>query len=643
MADPEVRIKVKADAEVAKKSFNEVSKSAKESADAIIAAGKRIEQADKERRDELLKAQAEKVRAWKEEKEAAKRAADEAAAAEQKAANDRAAFIRGLNDKRKSMADYAREIPVVGRALDLLKNPVVLLAGAFTTLAGVMKRGIGEFAQAEEQSARLDAALARSGQLTDQYRASLHDLAGQLQQTTGIADDQWLEALRKLTQFGATEGTIGQAAEAVKNLAGIMDGDLAGAANLVGRALQGNFEVLGRYGIEAKNLTELFKELSEKGAGQLDVRSETLIGTWGRLKNATNDLFESIGGLINRSGLLKGGLEAIINAFEWWNDRIGESIPRVKGLTNAVDDQAAAQAAAATATKANAEANAQLDDKLKSITKNLQDQDALLNKRKSRADRVAAAAERAELALIDASGLSPAAKEFAKFQTTSRYAEAAQNRENVLVSQQAAERRAAIDRLSLEDRQLATEASGIASRLPEQEAQEKKNELVRRARAELEALEYGDLQSPDVAVFAQASTRAHAIRGFLAGATETPTTLAADRLRAQTIATRRAEIAGLRSNSLAEYRAFEQEGVEGFDARAAEGRFDRIARTAGAFNAIGGQRTAAKGQAVQGIISGGGLQEAQQQYLAEVDQLFRAMKKQLDEARDNLRRDRDGR
>jgi hypothetical protein len=544
---------------------------------------------------------------------------------------------------KKTFADFAREIPGVGKALDLLKNPVVALTGLFTALAAGIRSSIKEFAQAEVQSARLDAALARSGQLTDQYRESLHDLAAQMQRTTGVADDDWLEVLRKLTQFGATESTIGQAAEAVKNLAGIMDGDLAGAATMVGKALQGNFTMFSRLGIEAKNTTDLFKELSEKGAGQLEARSETLIGSWGRLKNATSDLFEAIGGLINRSGLLKGTLDTIINATEWWTDLLGQSIPRVKGLTNAVDDQAAAQAEAAIATKANAAANADLDERLKSITKNLQDQDALLNKRKGRADRVAAAAERAELAMIDASGLSPAAKEFAKFQATSRYAEAAQGRENLLVGKQAAERRAAIERLGLEDQQLSSEASAIAGRMPGQQAQEKKNQLIRKARAELESLEYGDLQSGDMSVYGPASARAHALRGFLSGASEVSTTLGADQSRATSIAARRAEIAGLRSNSLSEYRAFEQEGIEGFDARAAEGRYDRLARTAGAFSAIGGRRTAARDQASQGIISGGGLQESQQQYLAEVERVFNAMKKQLDEARENLKRDRDGR
>jgi hypothetical protein len=244
------------------------------------------------------------------------------------------------DDAKKSFGDLAREIPGVGRALDLLKNPLVLVIGLFTSLAAAVKGAVQEFAGAQVQSARLDAALARSGQLTDAYRESLHDLASQMQETTGIADDQWFEVIRKLTQFGANEGNIGALTEGVKNLAGIMDGDLTGAANLVARALQGNFEVMSRYGIQAKNVTDLLKELAEKGQGQLEARTKTLTGAWENLTNQVNDLKEGIGGLIARNGLLKASIDFVAGAFQFWVEAIGNVQKSLPGLDNVVDASA---------------------------------------------------------------------------------------------------------------------------------------------------------------------------------------------------------------------------------------------------------------------------------------------------------------
>lgn len=574
-------------------------------------------------------------------------------------------------EARKTFSDFAKEIPGVGRALDLLKNPVVALAGVFTALAGSVKASIAEFAQAEVQSARLDAALARSGQLTDEYRESLHELAGQLQKTTGIADDQWFEVLRKLTQFGANEGNIGQLAEGVKNLAGIMDGDLAGAANLVGRALQGNFEVLSRYGIQAKDLTTLLQELAVKGQGQLEAQTKTLIGTWQNLKNQINDLFEGVGGLINRFTPLKATVDLLAGSFEWWVEKIGNVQERLPGLSNAVDGSAKAQAAAAAATKKYADENARLDEHLTSITENLKAQNDELDKRKTNEEKVAEAAKRFELAQVDASSMSAPAKEMAKFGIESKYANQAMARENFYTFQKAQQQAGALSGLKGTDADLARQEAALQARVAAGRRQDSINSTLGANKEELQrtlaALEIASGLPRDsggvflpTAVGAQMaaqklgfdyadldperlSNRANQLRRLIARGGYAPTTTAQDEAQLAAVRARRAGIAPQISAAAAGLGQFQAEANADFDTRKSVGAFDTATRAVGTFGNLSGGRDQARNQAANSITSGQGVDASLGRLLQEYDAAFKSMKKRVDEAIENLRRDRDGR
>lgn len=227
---------------------------------------------------------------------------------------------------------------LAGSATGPLAAGLAGLAAAFA----VAGKSITEFAQAEREIAQLDAALAQTGQLTDAYREQLQALSGTLQEVSGIADDKWLGVLRRLTQFGSTAETIERDAEAVKNLAGILGGDLPQAATLVSKAVQGSFDQFSRFGIvldetasKAEKLEQLFRELALRGGGQLEAASRTLTGQFGRLTNAVSDFFEAIGGLISRSGTLQTVMRLLTTAFAFWAEKLSSTVPKVEGLNNA--------------------------------------------------------------------------------------------------------------------------------------------------------------------------------------------------------------------------------------------------------------------------------------------------------------------
>lgn len=238
-------------------------------------------------------------------------------------------------------------------------------AGAATLAGGLMAcvKAIDAFRPAEQAVTKLDAALAQAGQLTDDYRARLQELAEALESATGKDSYEWMEVLGRLTQFGADSGNIGKAADAVKNLAGVLGGDLQTASMLVARALQGNYEQFGRYGIrvnEAGTATEKFdqmcQEVARRGGGQLEAQTKTISGWIWKFKDAVDDILVSIGTWISKTGVLQGALEILVFWLQAFNDLIRTVIPSVGGLENAQNTAAEATRSAAEAEQRQARA-----------------------------------------------------------------------------------------------------------------------------------------------------------------------------------------------------------------------------------------------------------------------------------------------
>jgi hypothetical protein len=212
----------------------------------------------------------------------------------------------GFGGRLKSeLLGTIEKIPVLGgvmRAANGAAGPFsVALVGAGVAL-GVLKKSIAEFAANQQGVAALDAALAQSGQLTDAYREKLQALAGQMQERTAIAGAEWLQVLLKLTQFGAKESNIGQYTTAVKNLAGVIGGDINSAAVLFAKAMQGNYDALKRYGISitktgdlTKDLDRLMTQLAQRGSGILEARARSLSGQFKQLGLSMADFFSAIG------------------------------------------------------------------------------------------------------------------------------------------------------------------------------------------------------------------------------------------------------------------------------------------------------------------------------------------------------------
>jgi len=189
-----------------------------------------------------------------------------------------------------------------------LKAVAVPALAAVTTAFGLAIKAVREFAGQELGERDVTSALIAMGQYTDQYRDQLIKLSDTYQTTTGIADDMWLKSLAQLTRFGMNASNVDRVSEALKNLTGLMDGNLDGATDMLAKAMQGEFGMFSRYGIiikqtgdQVKDLDAAITAINAKGVGLLEARSDTLSGKWTGMKNQANEVFEAIGKKLSSS------------------------------------------------------------------------------------------------------------------------------------------------------------------------------------------------------------------------------------------------------------------------------------------------------------------------------------------------------
>jgi len=331
--------------------------------------------------------------------------------------------LKAVKDSNQAIKDSAKVASDANREFEKM---AAVTAAAATAIAAATK-AIKEFAGTQEAVFKLDAALAQHGALVEHTRQNYQALAGELQNTTGIADDQWLDVLTRLTQFGSRPETIGIDVEAVKNLAGIMGGNLQGAALAYTRALQGQFEMFGRLGIRVdENLSQFEKlnqlqiQLAQVGGGQLEARATSLNGQWAVMKNAINDVFKGFGNLLSQTGLLQVGMNLVTGAARGLTRLLPTVTEQSDSLTNKMN--AAAQAAQDEAKGLKA-----VNDQLKTRNENLAESRRI-------ADQQSDAQQAFELAQIDlaeSTGLAPEQANLQRAEIRRRFANAKLNAQAV--------------------------------------------------------------------------------------------------------------------------------------------------------------------------------------------------------------------
>jgi len=224
--------------------------------------------------------------------------------------------------------------------------------GAVATAVGAIRfalrqatQALEEFKEQELSEADLDSALAQAGMLVSTYRDRLLELAGTYQDLTAVGDETWNKALGQLSRFGMTADNVDEVTEAVKNLAGLLDGNFNSAVMLIQRALEGNYEMFTRYGItvektgdQAKDLQILFELLAEKGGGLLEARARTLDGMFKQLNNAMTDTRQAMARVAANTGVTQQGLRLLTDAINGVGAAFETTIDFTDGLNTKLPD-----------------------------------------------------------------------------------------------------------------------------------------------------------------------------------------------------------------------------------------------------------------------------------------------------------------
>jgi len=148
----------------------------------------------------------------------------------------------------------------------------------------------------------LIAALKNTGEYTKKLEEKFKSFAAQIQAVTKYGDEEILNQMAYAKNLGVSVGKLEDATKAAIGLATAYRIDLNSAMQLVGRASQGQTQMLTRYGIvldAGLSSQEKFNRLLEIGAEKFSLAEEEAKTTSGTLKglwNVISDVAEKIGG-----------------------------------------------------------------------------------------------------------------------------------------------------------------------------------------------------------------------------------------------------------------------------------------------------------------------------------------------------------
>jgi hypothetical protein len=171
----------------------------------------------------------------------------------------------------------------------------------FAALIGSAAMTVRSFMKQQDAVEELASAFRNNGEDAAALVPKYQRLAAALQQQTKYGDEALLTQMAYLRNLGVAESKLESATKAAIGLAHAYKLDLQTAMMLVGRASQGQTQMLTRYGIvldDSLNDQEKFNAILKIGADKFVLAkdaAQTLRGRLVQLKNAFGDLLEKVG------------------------------------------------------------------------------------------------------------------------------------------------------------------------------------------------------------------------------------------------------------------------------------------------------------------------------------------------------------
>lgn len=204
-------------------------------------------------------------------------------------------FIKGLSAAESRLNAAADKFVSAGKKMTIgITAPLLAVAGVFTKAAMVQEDAVWN----------LSVALANSGNYTKEIIKDFEAYARAVQSSTIYGDELVLSTMDYGHRLGVTTDRLKEATTAAAGLAAKYNIDLQTAMMLVGRASQGQTQMLTRYGIildDSLSTQEKFNELLRIGADAFSLAEGAAMTTSGalrRLKNNLGDMAEGFGDIL---------------------------------------------------------------------------------------------------------------------------------------------------------------------------------------------------------------------------------------------------------------------------------------------------------------------------------------------------------
>jgi hypothetical protein len=227
----------------------------------------------------------------------------------------------GVERAGHSFQEFGEHVTHANQAIELAEKVYEAFAKAIELVASVIERPIEAAKEQDEALSKLEATLAKTGQLTAEYSENLVKLADAESLVKNVSNDVVLGAEKTLVAFGAQREELPKLIDAVIDLS-TKTGDVAGAAFIVGKAMQGETGTLSRYGIfvdeaasKSDKLASALTQIQARFGGQAAAAAATFGGRIGIISIAITQLEEALGSVVTRNQAVLTMLSGIASGF----------------------------------------------------------------------------------------------------------------------------------------------------------------------------------------------------------------------------------------------------------------------------------------------------------------------------------------
>lgn len=190
---------------------------------------------------------------------------------------------------------------LLGKAGDALSKLGQIAAAVYASANALAIAAIHAYKEQEEATNSLNQSLINQGIYTKSLSKSYQDIASELQKVTTYGDEAIISAQAQIQRYIGQEKVTKELTKATLDFATAMGMDLASAANVVGKSVGSNTNMLARYGIQidenttkSVKLAEVTQQLSMRFGGQAEAQAQGL-GSLKMMTNAMGEVLETIG------------------------------------------------------------------------------------------------------------------------------------------------------------------------------------------------------------------------------------------------------------------------------------------------------------------------------------------------------------